>query len=148
MPAALAYGAALANAPPDDALDAPTLHAVNRGRVVHGAYTRQLGEHIRERIADAEARCSASERRRLDAFIDMTLRIRRRYRQEPSEYYYPGLPAIPFYDRSEFPWLAALESATHAIGQELVDILREDAGGIRALHPLRASTCRSTSGAN
>ena len=32
----------------------------------------------------------AGERRRLDAFIDTTLRIRRRYRQEPTEYYYPG----------------------------------------------------------
>src|SRR6185503_4874494 len=32
VPAALAYGAALANAPPDQALDAPTLQAVKRGR--------------------------------------------------------------------------------------------------------------------
>jgi tetratricopeptide (TPR) repeat protein len=100
VPAALAYGAALANAPPDQALDAPTLQAVKRGRVVHGAYTRQLGEHVRNRIADAGARCSESERDRLDAFIDMTLRVRRRYRQEPTEYYYPGLPAIDFYERS------------------------------------------------
>ncbi len=129
VPAALAYGAALANAPPDQALDAPTLQAVKRGRVVHGAYTRQLGEHVRHRIADAGARCSQAERSRLDAFIDMTLRVRRRYRQEPTEYYYPGLPAIEFYERSEFPWLPELEAATAAIGQELLDVLREDAGG-------------------
>ena len=146
VPAALAYGRALANAPPDQALDAPTLKAVARGRVVHGAYTRQLGEHIRGQIAESEARCSAAERRRLAAFIDTTLRVRRRYRQEPTEYYYPGLPAIEFYERDEFPWLPEFESATAAIGQELVDILREEAGGIRALHPLRPSTCRSTSG--
>ena len=118
-----------------------------RGRVVHDAYTRQLGEHIRGQIADSEARCSAAERRRLDAFIDTTLRVRRRYRQEPTEYYYPGLPAIEFYERGEFPWLPEFESATAAIGQELVDILREDGSGIHALHPLRPSTCRSTSGA-
>ncbi len=129
VPAALAYGAALANAPPDQALDAPTLQAVKRGRAVFGAYTRQLGEHIRDKTADAEARCSAPERRRLDAFIETTLRVRRRFRQEPTEYYYPGLPAIEFYERSEFPWLPELESATQAIGQELLDILREDAGG-------------------
>ena len=54
VPAALAYGAALANAPPDERLDAPTLKAVERGRVVHSAYTRQLNEHIRARVADAE----------------------------------------------------------------------------------------------
>ena len=54
VPAALAYGAALANAPPDEAVDAATLQAIRRGREVHGAYTKQLGEHIRGTIADAE----------------------------------------------------------------------------------------------
>jgi tetratricopeptide (TPR) repeat protein len=129
VPAALAYGVALANAPPDDRLDAPTLKAVERGRVVHGAYTRQLNDHIRMRIADAEDRCSPVERRRIRAFIDMTLRTRRRYHQEPSDYYYPGLPAIEFYERSEFPSLEELEAATAAIGQELVDIIRDDQPG-------------------
>jgi aspartate beta-hydroxylase len=129
VPAALAYGAALANAPPDERLDAPTLKAVQRGRVVHEAYTRQLNENIRGRIADAEDSCTPVERRRISSFIDMTLRTRRRYGQEPSEYYYPGLPAIEFYERSEFPWLPALEESTAAIGQELLDILRDDAGG-------------------
>ena len=129
VPAALAYGVALANAPPDDRLDAPTLKAVERGRVVHSAYTRQLNEHIRARVADAESQCTSVERRRVNAFIDMTLRTRRRYRQEPSEYYYPGLPAIEFYERSEFPWLEELEAATAAIGQELVDTIRDDQPG-------------------
>jgi aspartyl/asparaginyl beta-hydroxylase (cupin superfamily) len=129
VPAALAYGAALAYAPPDDRLDAPTLRAVQRGRVVHGAYTRQLNDHIRGRIAGAAGECTAVERRRIESFIDMTLRVRRRFRQEPTEYYYPGLPAIEFYERSEFPWLPDFETATAAIGQELVDIIREDEPG-------------------
>jgi aspartyl/asparaginyl beta-hydroxylase (cupin superfamily) len=128
-PAAIAYGRALAHAPPDQALDPPTLKAVTRGRAVYGTYTRQLGDHIRNRIADSEARCSAAERRRLATFIDATLRLKRRFRQEPTDYYYPGLPAIEFYEREEFPWLPELESATSAIGQELVDILREEEGG-------------------
>jgi aspartyl/asparaginyl beta-hydroxylase (cupin superfamily) len=129
VPAALAYGAALANAPPDQSLDAPMLQAVKRGRVVHGAYTRQLGEHIRAQIADAQGQCSTSERRRIDSFIDTTLRVRKRYQQEPLEYLYPGLAAIEFYERSEFPWLAEFEAVTAAVGQELVDVLREDEGG-------------------
>ena len=128
VPAALAYGAAIFQAPPDQALDAPTLQAVKRGRVVHDAYTRQLGDHIRSRLEGSAERCTAAERRRLGTFIDTTLRIRRRYQQEPSEYFYPGLPAISFYDRGEFPWLAEFEASTHVIGQELLDILREDGG--------------------
>ncbi len=129
VPAALAYGAALSNAPPDERLDAATLKAIERGRVVHGAYTRQLNEHVRARIVDAEDRCTPVERRRIGAFIDTTLRTRKRIRQEPLEYFYPGLPAIAFYERSEFPWIAEFESATTGIGQELVDIIRDDQPG-------------------
>jgi aspartyl/asparaginyl beta-hydroxylase (cupin superfamily) len=129
VPAALGYGVALANAPPDDRLDAPTLKAVQRGRVVHGAYTRQLDEHIRARIAHAEDRCTPVERRRINAFIGTTLRTRKRYQQEPVEYCYPGLPAIEFYERHEFPWLEEFEAATAEIGRELVDIIRDDQPG-------------------
>ncbi len=47
VPAALAYGAALANAPPDAALDAATLLAVRpRARSARRLYP-QLGDHIR-----------------------------------------------------------------------------------------------------
>jgi len=129
VPAALAYGAALASAPPDSRLDTPTLQALKRGRAVHEAYTRQLGDHIRASVFALEDRCTVVERRRLESFIDTTLRIRRRYRQEPTEYYYPGLPAIEFYERSEFPWLEEFETQTTAIGQELADIVRGDATG-------------------
>ena len=94
VPAALAYGAALANAPPDDAVDAATLQAIRRGREVHGAYTKQLGEHIRGTIAAAESDCTVTERRRIDSFIKMTLRVQPRYQQSPSDFYYPGLPPI------------------------------------------------------
>ena len=131
VPAALAYGAALANAPADQYLDAPTLQAVQRGRIVHGAYTRQLGEHIRARVAATQDKCTAAERGRIDSFIDTTLRVRRRYQQEPSEYYFPGLPPIEFYERSEFPWLPEFEAATSAIGQDLIDALRENEEGFK-----------------
>jgi len=125
VPAALAYGAALANAPADEFVDAPTLQAIRRGREVHGAYTKQLGEHIRGRIAEAEDGCTATERRRLDSFIAMTLRVQPRYQQSPSDYYYPGLPPIEFYDRSEFPWLPEFEAQTDAVRAELMNALRE-----------------------
>jgi tetratricopeptide (TPR) repeat protein len=126
VPAALAYGAALANAPPDVTLDAATLQAVNRGREVHGAYTRELGDHIRGTIAAAESGCTAAERRRLDSFIKMTMRVQPRFQQAPSDYYYPGLPPIEFYERSEFPWLEQFEAQTDAIRAELAQALHEN----------------------
>ena len=123
------YGAALSNAPPDNYLDRPTQQAVAHAREVHGRHTREMSDFIRARIGDTQSQCAPIERRRVDSFIDMILRVRKRYQQEPLEYFYPGLPAIEFYEREEFPWLADLEAATVPMQQELATILREDQAG-------------------
>jgi aspartyl/asparaginyl beta-hydroxylase (cupin superfamily) len=127
--AAMAYGAALSNAPPDSYLDAATLQAVAHGRDVHSRHTRELHEFIRGRVGDAQSQCKPAQQRRVESFIETTLRIRKRYQQEPLEYYYPGLPAIEFYERAEFPWLEELEAATEPMQRELATILREDQAG-------------------
>ena len=127
--AAAAYGAALANAPEDRYLDAPTQRAAAHGREIHAKHTRELNEFIRDRLTEEQSQCTQAERRRMDIFIANTLRIRQRYQQEPSDYFYPGLPAIEFYERDEFPWLADFEAQTAAIQQELATIVREDQAG-------------------
>ena len=114
---------------------------------VHGAYTGSSASTYATGSRMPETRCSQSERDRLDAFIDMTLHVRRRYRQEPMEYGYPGLPAIEFYERREFPWLPELEAATAAIGQELLDPRARTQPALRRISAT-TSTCRSTSGAS
>ena len=124
--AAGAYGAALANAPPDHFLDQATQQAVAHGRELHGRHTRELRDFIRARVGDTQTQCAPAVRRRLDSFIDTTLRVRKRYQQEPSDFFYPQLPAIEFYEREEFPWLADLEAATEPMQRELAAILRED----------------------
>ena len=129
LEAANAYGIALVQAPPDSELDPPTRQAVARAREVHAKHVSELGDFIRERVADARDRLGAAQKRRLETFIDTTLRTRRRYRQEPMEYWYPGLPDIEFYEREEFPWLPEFEAATGDIGRELGRILVEDAAG-------------------
>ena len=114
---------------PINYLDPPTQQAVAHAREIHGRHIRELQDFIRARIGDTQSQCAPVERRRLDSFIDMTLRVRKRYQQEPLEYFYPGLPAIEFYEREEFPWLADLEAATVPMQQELATILREDQAG-------------------
>jgi len=47
--------------------------------------------------------------------------------QQPTSFYFPGLPQRPFYDREEFQWAAQLEARTEAIGQELDALLRSQA---------------------
>jgi aspartate beta-hydroxylase len=127
--AATAYGIALVQAPPDAELDAPTRQAVARARDVHAAHIAELGHYVRDHVGSARDALSGAEKKRLEAFIDTTLRTRKRYRQEPMEYGYPGLPDIEFYERDEFPWLAGLEAATPAIQRELARILVEDDAG-------------------
>jgi aspartyl/asparaginyl beta-hydroxylase (cupin superfamily) len=129
VPAATAYGIALAQAPPDQYLDPPTRKAVERARAVHGKYIGELGKYIRDHAAPTSDRCTPVERRRIEAFIDTTLRVRKRYQQEPIEYYYPGLPAIEFYERGEFPWLPEFEASTESVQRELARILVEDEAG-------------------
>ena len=128
--AAVAYGIALVQAPPDAELDPPTRQAVARAREVHAKHVGELGHFIRDRIAERSATgCAPAEKRRLESFIDTTLRMRKRYRQEPMEYAYPGLPDIEFYEREEFPWLPEFEAATDDIRRELGRILVEDEAG-------------------
>ncbi|HEY7638399.1 MAG TPA: aspartyl/asparaginyl beta-hydroxylase domain-containing protein [Steroidobacteraceae bacterium] len=127
--AARAYGPALSNAPSDKYLDPPTLQAVQHGREIHGKYTSELHDFIRAHVSDAQSQCAPAEQRRLEAFIATTLRVRKRYQQEPLEYYFPNLPSIEFYERAECPWLEELEAVTEPMQRELATILREDQPG-------------------
>ena len=43
--------------------------------------------------------------------------------QEPTSFYFPGLPQRPFYDRSEFAWAGELEARTGVIKGELEALL-------------------------
>jgi len=127
--AAFAYGIAVAQAPPDRFLDPATLAALNHARSVHGRHTRELEGFVRAALADTTTQCRPVVRKRIDSFIAMTLRTQKRFQQEPTDYYYPGLPAIEFYERGEFPWLPEFEAATPSIQRELAAILQEDEAG-------------------
>ena len=50
------------------------------------------------------------------------------YVQHSNQLHIPRLPAIPFFPRSQFPWLAALEAKTAAIRDEFAAVLRDEQG--------------------
>ena len=124
--AALAYGDALTQAPPENQLDAGVVQLLRRAREVHHQYVAQLGAYVRSEVGAPTS--SSAESRRMELFIDASLRTRKIFRQEPSHFRYPELPAIEFYEREEFPWLADLESATADMRAELAQVLAEDRG--------------------
>jgi aspartate beta-hydroxylase len=49
-------------------------------------------------------------------------------RQQPTFFYVPGLPAMPFFPRELFPWLEAFEACTTDIRQELLAVLPSETG--------------------
>ncbi len=49
-------------------------------------------------------------------------------RQQPTFLYLPDLPATPYFERGQFPWLAALEARTAGITSELQSLLQADTG--------------------
>ena len=126
--AACAYGVAITQAPPDKVLDTATRSALEHAREVHGRHVAAQRDFVHERTASERRACSPEGRRRLEAFIDTTLRVRQRYTQAPTDYFYPGLPNTEFYDRSEFPWIEEYEAATSPMQTELADVLRADPG--------------------
>ena len=44
--------------------------------------------------------------------------------------YFPEIPAVEFFERSEFPWLDAVEAATEEIRAELTAVLVSDRAGL------------------
>ena len=58
--------------------------------------------------------------------LDLLLGRRELHLQQPSMFYFPGLPQRQFYERDEFPWAAELEAAAPAIRVELASLADDD----------------------
>ncbi len=123
---AMLYGAAVGLAPPAESLDAPTVQALQHAREYNTRYLEELASFIGREIGPVRERGSSAEARRVSTFVDLTLQRKPNFRQEPSEFFYPGMPAIEFWEREEFPWLADVEAETARIRTELQQILQDD----------------------
>lgn len=111
----------------------PSLRPVlEHAKAAVDANDRALEAFLGERLGSVRARHGNARLDRFDRAQDILLRKRRVFRPQPSFMYVPGLPAIEFYDRDQFPWLDRLEAAKGDIRAELVQVL---ADGPSALEP-------------
>ena len=124
--AAIAYGVALTQCPPDEALNPAARGAVAHARELHGRHTAALEAALKAEIHRDPTRARPSNARRAEVFAERIVGKRRVYHQDPVQFHYPGLPEVEFHDREDFAWLAELEAATGDIRAELIEILRED----------------------
>jgi aspartyl/asparaginyl beta-hydroxylase (cupin superfamily) len=128
--AAVAFGNALSQVPPsDDMLDGPTLAATKHAREVYQKHVSDLRKFLADKVEAENPNATALERKKLTWFLDDSLRLRKRYQQEPAQFYYPHLPHIEFFERDLFPWLEAFEAQTPVILEELMGVIDKDFTG-------------------
>ena len=85
----------------------------------------EFERHLQEKLESEGIRAGQSSSRFRDA-IDIMLGKKEVYLQQPNSFYFPGLPQIQFYERSDFPWLAAVEDAAPAMRAELEAVIEEE----------------------
>ena len=124
--AAKVYVNALKIMPPEDRLPPSLKSAVTAARGIIAERNHALAEHLREATGPLKEAFSGENFARFDECLEIFSGLKKAYVHEPLLLNFPRLPAIPFFDRAHFPWLAELEAATPDIRDELMRLLRED----------------------
>lgn len=128
--AATVYGHALQTLTPGTQLPAPIEAHVRHAeqRVKENAVA--LAALIDERLDALRSTAASGAQMRFDRCLDRTLGRRRIYAPEPTFMLFPYLRNYEFFERENFPWLAALEAETDSIREEFIAALSADQSGI------------------
>lgn len=143
--AASFYGAALrAAATGQEAVSPMMANELRRAEAAAAQLEREFAAHLEKQLNDCFAGGPLAAR--VATAVDLMLGRKQVFLQQPTSFYFPGLPQIEFYERGQFGWLAEVESAIPAIRSELEAVLAEDGAFVpyvegdpnrpRALHRL------------
>jgi aspartate beta-hydroxylase len=116
--AAAAYGAATAVAPPMDQLPPELQSALGRAAHYCEAHRRMFADSMDRMLESQLASSSGDDIARFKLSLDILLGRKRRFDSQPMRYFFPGLPAIEFFDTALFAWTPAVESAYESIKSE------------------------------
>jgi aspartyl/asparaginyl beta-hydroxylase (cupin superfamily) len=113
-------------------------------RDLKGARFRVLAAERRRRLVDPERRYAGTDLSRARAFVEIFNQEREvtwaDSRQRPSWMFFPGLEARPWFDPSEFDWVAGLEARAPRIREELRRVIAGRQADIRPYVPEEAGT--------
>lgn len=115
---ALRVAAGLREVPPDVA------QALQRAQQASGKAAGEYADYLLESLAERGYRPEASAR--FAESLDIALGRKPVHYQQPTRYYFPGLPQRAFYEREEFSWVADVEACTGAIRTELKALMAGD----------------------
>ena len=124
--AALVYRDAIKIAPPPGSMPTALQAPLARAREVVEDDSRRLADFLLQQTAALRDAHRSETLDRVDECLQVLAGRKRVYHSEPVQLHVPQLPAIPFFDRTHFPWLPRLEAATEMIRAELLALM--DAG--------------------
>ena len=113
------YRNAVKIAPPAERLPPAAARQLDAARSAVSRTDQALREHLASAVAGLRAEHRGADLARFDEALDIFAGVKKAYVQEPLFCHYPRLPAIPFYDRSHFPWLEELDRATDLVASEM-----------------------------
>jgi len=117
------YRNALKIAPPRASCPPGVVSQMDYASRLIDRHAQALADFMKDRIAPLKAELGEASRERFEEGLEIYAGLKQPPRQQPLLLNYPRLPAIPFYDRTLFPWLARLEEATPVILAELATLL-------------------------
>ncbi|MBV8976043.1 MAG: aspartyl/asparaginyl beta-hydroxylase domain-containing protein [Alphaproteobacteria bacterium] len=127
--AAQVFKDVLTIAPPREQLTPELSQALDHARKAVDDNAAELDAHLSQALEPVRARHDGNAFERFDECRDIMLGRAKAHTHQPTLLLVPRLPAIPFYDNADFPWLAKLEAATETIREELIALAREDGQG-------------------
>ena len=119
------YLAAVKAAPPADQLPADLRKELDRAQAMCDHFAQEF-EAVLKDLLVGDGLDDGRSARRFTHSLDILFGKKKIYFQEPRYYFFPELPQIQFYDRSDFPWLDKIEAATADIRDELIEVLKEE----------------------
>ncbi len=119
-----AFGHAIAQLPSSAEIPAAMRSAVAHARERWEQHSGAVERRLRDAIPDG---LSPLVRERAERLASNSAHTTRHFRQEPTEFHYPGVPEIEFYDRSALPKLQALDAATDVVRGEFDALMRAEA---------------------
>ena len=117
------YRAIIAASPDLDSLPEPARQALAHGRALVREADDRRAAALEGALAEVHAAHPGADLHRALAYAEQQTGRRKVYVQQPVGGHFPYLPALEFFPRDHFPWLAALEARTAEIRQELLSLL-------------------------
>ena len=118
-----AFQQALGLAPPAGQVPATTAERLDRAVSLLRGRAERMAGHLEAALAPVRAEQDGQALARFDQGVAALLGAGRIYPSQATFFQLPELPAVPYFTRDGFPWLAALEAQTAALTGEALDLL-------------------------